>query len=175
MVCVNLAEPCEGSMMSFVTSSRQSLDGPYLAASRRGASPVLRVRALVRLRRNALDRRSAAGVDGTDHRELRARAWLITRPSARERLADELEWVLVEAEHSWGQRAGGVCLCLEEVEVARDEIARLAQRLRDPYRVRPAGVALVRRLLADTSGPLFVPSGNDELYRQVRCAAAALD
>ena len=161
--------------MSLFASSRQSRDGSYLAASRRGASPVSCVRALARLRRAALDRRPVARVDGTGHRESRARAWLITRPSARDRLAAELEWLLVEAERSWGQRAGGVCLCLEEVEVARDEIARLAQRLRDPYRVCPAGVVLVRWLLADTSGPLFVPSGNDELYRQVRCAAAALD
>jgi len=176
MVWVNVAEPCEGSMMSFVAPSRrQSLDGSYLAASRRGASPVLRIRALARLRRVALDRRSVARVDGTGHRESRARAWLITRRSARDCLATELESLLVEAERSCGQRAGGVCLCLEEIEVARDEIARLAQRLRDPYRVRPAGVALVRRLLADTRGPLFAPSGNDELYRQVRRAAAALD
>jgi hypothetical protein len=99
----------------------------------------------------------------------------MTRPNARQRLADALESVLVEAERSCGERAGGLRICHEEIEVARDEIARLAQRLRDPYRVRPAGIALVRRLLTDASGPLFVPSANDELYRQVRRAAAALD
>lgn len=159
--------------MSRATPSRQSLDGLYLAASRRGASPVLRIRALARLRRAALDRHPAACADGAGHRESRARAWLITRHSARERLATELESLLVEAERSCGQRGGGICL--DEIEVARDEIARVAQRLREPYRVRPAGVALARRLLADTGGPLFAPSGNDELYRQVRRAAVALD
>jgi hypothetical protein len=160
--------------MFFVASTDRSLDGFHLAASRRGASPVLRARALVGLRRDALDRRSA-GVEGDGGRESRARAWLLTRRSARQRLATTLDSLLVEAERSRGERGAGACICVEEVEAARDEIARLAQRLREPYRVRPAGVALVRRLLADTSGPLFVPSANDELYRQVRRAAAALD
>src|SRR5665213_1392949 len=75
-------QPCARSRLA-VTGA---IDASHRPPIERGASPVLRVRALARLRRAALDRRPVARVDGTGHRESRARAWLITRPSARDRL-----------------------------------------------------------------------------------------
>jgi hypothetical protein len=94
--------------------------------------------------------------------------------SAREWLAIALEAILINAERPRPERDGAVP-CREEVEVARGEILRLVERLRDPRPVRPRGVALARMLLADEAGPLYVASPNDELWRQVRRAAAALD
>jgi hypothetical protein len=161
--------------MSFVLHNRQSLDGSHPNAGRRIAPRRLRVRALAGLRRSRIDRHPADLLDAGRHRESRARAWLITRRSARVGLARALESILVEAECSRGERGAGISICHAEIEVAHDAIARLAQRLRDPSRVRPTGVVLARRLLADTTGPLYVASSNDELYRRVRRIADALD
>jgi len=160
--------------MSPVVPDRQSLDGSYANASPCSAPQPLRARALARLRLPRVGRQPAEPLDSSRHRESRARAWLITRRSARVGLASALESVLVEAECSRGERGPGISICHAEIEIAHDEIARLAQRLRDPDRVRPAGVVLARRLLADTTGPLYVASSNDELHRQVRRIADAL-
>jgi hypothetical protein len=62
-----------------------------------------------------------------------------------------------------------------EAELARSELIRLAERLRDERPVAAQGIALVRRLLCDGSGPLYVPGAEDELWRDVRRAAVALD
>ena len=53
-------------------------------------------RSLVRLRQTARERRAADGRDRAGRRESRARAWLITRRSALERIASAFEAILVE-------------------------------------------------------------------------------
>jgi hypothetical protein len=163
--------------MSFAAPYRKALDRYRLDAGGRPASrvPALRARALATVRHAALDRRLADGADTTGHRELTARAWQITRASACERLATALDAILIGAERSGPERGASVRICREEIEVARGEIRRLAQRLRDPRPVRARGVALARRLLSDGTGPLYVASANDELYRQLRRATVALD
>jgi hypothetical protein len=170
-----------GAPMSFATPYRQLLDqllddsrpdAGHRAATR---APALRSRALATLRHAELDRRLADGADTTDDRELIVRAWQITRPSARERLATALDAILTDAERPRRARGTSVPICREEVAVARDEIVRLVERLRDQRPVRPRGVALARRLLTDGTGPLYVACANDELWRRLHRAAAALD
>jgi hypothetical protein len=163
--------------MSIATPHRQLFDDSQLDAGNRLATrtPAVGARTLTALRRAALDRRLANGADTTDSRALTARAWQITRPSARERLAAGLDRVLVDAARPRRERSARVPVCRAEVEVARREILRLVERLRDPRPVYPRGVALARRLLTDGGGPLYAASANDELWRQVRRAAAALD
>lgn len=167
--------------MSFVETYRQLLEDSRAEDPRaeRGApsAPALRARALAQLRQTALDQRLADGESCASDRELTARAWQITRPAARKRLASALDAVRAEAKRSRPQRQRGavVPICRAEVEVARDELERLAERLRDPRPVRPRGVALARLLLSDGNGPLYVPSPNDELWRRLRRANVALD
>jgi len=170
--------------VSFVKTYRQLLEDsrvgdlvPDTGDTAAPDTPALRARALARLRQAALDRRLADGASCVSDGDLTARAWQITRPVARKRLAAALDALLAEAAHSRPQRQRGavVPICRQEVEVARDEIRRIAERLRDPRPVRPRGVALVRRLLSDGNGPLYVPSANDELWRRLRRAAVALD
>ena len=163
--------------MSFSTLYRQAPDGYCLDAGGRAATraPWWAARALATVRHAALDRRLADGADTADHRQLTARAWQITRASACQRLATALDTILIDAERSGPERSGSLRICREEVEVARGEIRRLSERLRDPRPVRPRGVALARRLLSDRTGPLHVASANDELYRQLRRATVALD
>ena len=159
--------------MSLVTSDRRSLDGAQLAATGRRAPDAAHRGVVARLGRLPRAQR-ADRVDGARRRESAARDWLLTRPSSRERLAGAFESVLVEAELSRGERSGGVSICHAEIEAAREEILRFAERVREAGRVSAAGVTLARRVLADTSGPLYVASTDDELSRQMRCAVEAL-
>ncbi len=141
----------------------------------RDAAPAARARAVASMRRLALDRRLAEGAAIADDPALTARAWQITRLAARRRLASSLVGLLREVDRPMRARGAIVPICRAEVDVARDEIVLLAERLRDPRPVRPRGVALVRRLLTDGCGPLYVASPNDELWRQLRRAMTALD
>jgi hypothetical protein len=163
--------------MSFANSDPQLLPPSRLGFEDRDAPdvPTLRARVLASLRHGALDRRLADGEDAGDDRELSVRAWQLTRPRARMRLANTLEAILTEVEQPRGRRSASVPACREEVEVARGEMVWLAERLRDPRPVRARGVLLVRGLLSDGNSPLFVASPNDELWRQARRASAALD
>ena len=61
-----------------------------------------------------------------------------------------------------------------EVAAAGAEIAALERRLRDGRRVDAAGVAMLRLLLTDGSGPLYDPVGAGSLARHLRTAAGAL-
>jgi hypothetical protein len=122
-----------------------------------------------------LDRRLVADADATRHPVLGARSWQLTRPAACRRLAARLEALLTESGRPQSHRSGPVPVCRPEVKAARSEILRIAARLREPRAVRPAGVVLLRRILCDGGGPLYVDCGNDELYRRLRVAHTALD
>jgi hypothetical protein len=168
----------EGGAVSFASPYRQLLDD-----ARRGtpglpgpSTPALRSRLLAWLRQGALDRRVLDGVVGVrDERELRAREWQLTRPRARARIARALGALLAEGGESVARGGAAVPVRRAEVEIARDEIVRVVERLRDPRPVRPRGVVMLRWLLSDGNGPLYVASATDELWRRLRRAAIALD
>jgi hypothetical protein len=161
--------------MSFTTPYRQLLDDARVAAPERPASPAPAPsrRLLAWLRQGSLERRLLDGVAGDGL--LGARAWQLTRPRACERVAGALDAVLAEAAGPVARGGSAVPVRREEVTVARDEIVRVAERLRDPRPVRPRGVVMLRRLLRDGNGPLYAPSANDALWRRLRRAAIALD
>lgn len=104
-----------------------------------------------------------------------ARAWQLTHPRARAQMARALMAVLADADAPVPRGGAAVPVCRTEVEAARDELVRAVARLRDPRPVRPRGMAMLRRLLADGDGPLYAPSASDELWRRVRRASVALD
>lgn len=165
--------------MSFTTPYRQLLDDARVAAPERPTSPPVpalarRLRAWLRqgaLERRLLDREHGQAAAGL----LDARAWQLTRPRACERLAGALDAVRAEAAAPPAWRGAAVPVRRVEVAVARDELVRIAARLRAPRPVRPRGVVMLRRLLRDGNGPLYAPSANDELWRRLRRAAIALD
>lgn len=105
---------------------------------------------------------------------LAARTQRLTRPRARRRLARALEAVLRDAGDPGWRGAAAVPLCREQIEDARDEIVRVIERLHHPAPVRARGMVLLRRLLTDGNGPLYVADGDDELWRRLRRAAIAL-
>jgi hypothetical protein len=135
-----------------------------------------RVRA--RLHAYALDARLAGGERADGERLLAARAWQLTRRGARERLARALDAVLGELDGTRASRAGAaVPIDRCEAQIARSELIRLAERMRDGQPVAARGVARLRRLLCDGASPLYLPSPagtDDELWRALRRAAIAL-
>jgi hypothetical protein len=170
--------------MSVITRYRRSLAGAPVfedTAQTRvtRSTPGLGDRVRARLHQGALDRRLAGGDEGRggrEDRELAARAWQLTRRGARERLACALDGILVELdEQPRIVFTAAVPVDRQEAEVARGELIRLAERLRDERPVAAQGVARVRRLLSDGSGPLYAPGGNDALWQALRRASFALD
>jgi hypothetical protein len=141
------------------------------------SKPPLLARVHARLREGALDRRLVAGERAVGDRALAARAWQLTRRGSRMRLANALDAVLAELDGPQRRLlfSSAVPIRRGEAELARSELIRLAERLRDERPVAAQGIALVRRLLCDGSGPLYVPGAEDELWRDVRRAAVALD
>lgn len=160
--------------MSTVTSQTGVSEHTRPQATVSKSNPSLHARALARLRQYSLERRLATGDNTTDDRALTVRAWQISRPAAREQLATALDQIIIEAEQPRRSAGSAVTVCREEVEVARDEIKCLASRLRDSRPVDPRGVAAIRQLVTDGASPLYVPSTNDELYRQMHRAGIAL-
>jgi len=152
---------------------------PHLSAHRcrdahpRRPSPIaLRMRVL--LRRSRLDAMLADGAPCGESPELALRASQLSDVRYRRQLADSLE-AIVRTAHGRGRRRGSrPALAARDVCATSTQLMRLARDLRECPRVTPAGVALVQRLLTDASGPLYVYGRNDELWRAVRDASAAL-
>jgi len=176
--------------MSAVARQRSESGAEPRPARVAAKAPPLADRVRARLHAYALDTRLAAGgrIDGDPL--LAARAWQLAHRATRERLACALDAVLHELDGAPGARAGAaVAIDRHEAQVARSELIRLAQRLRDSEPVAAKGVALVRRLLCDGASPLYLPrrtppgaagvspsptGAGDELWRALRRAAIAL-
>ena len=137
------------------------------------ASPLLGLRVL--LRRDVLDRALADGArpDDTPALALRARQ-LATRREA-EHVTERLEAILHELDHP-PARALTSRAPLQRAQIidARPFVANLAQRLRDVEHPHAVGVARVRQLVVDGSGPLYAPAPPGTLARLAWRAADAL-
>jgi hypothetical protein len=155
--------------------ARQQIRMPVeRSASLSISAPAFTDRLRARLHDYALDARLADGERADGDRLLAARAWQLTRRATRARLASALDAVLSELDGESSSRGGAsVPVDRREAEIARSELIRLADRLREAAPVAPRGVALVRRLLCDGTSPLYLP-GDDELWCALRRAAIAL-
>jgi hypothetical protein len=130
-------------------------------------------RARARVSAAALDRELAHGVarDATPALELRARA--LSQPPVRCELGDQLRRIVSQAHQPPGpsariraRRAG--------VLAAEDELRLLASRLHSRQRVAVVGIAKVRVLLSDGSGPLYYRDSEQDLGAVIREATSAL-
>jgi hypothetical protein len=99
----------------------------------------------------------------------------ITSERSRRRLAEEIE----EAVARGGRRPRGLSAVVpvtgEAAHLARGVLLDVAERLRAPRPVDPAGVRLLRALLVDGAGPLYVPQEPGELRAAALRALSALD
>jgi hypothetical protein len=149
------------------TTTHVSGGAPGLGAGR------LLERVRARLGAAALDRELARGIapDSRPALELRARA--LSRPRVRRELGEQLRHIVGQAHQPPGpgtriraRRAG--------VLASEDELRLLASRLYSSRRVAVAGIAKVRVLLTDGSGPLYYRHSEEDLEAAIREATLAL-
>jgi hypothetical protein len=136
--------------------------------------PTRRNRLRARLHANRLDHELANGAspDSTVARALRAQA--LVRPEVRLRLAGSIERLLAVPLRATGRPPVTSDPAFHRrVHAASDELNELIRYLRTPGPVPAQGVAKVRLLLTDGTGPLHRGSGG--LSHAVREAIAALE
>lgn len=126
-------------------------------------------------RAGQLDRRLAAGADPRAHTTLAIHEQRITGPRGRARVADGLARAARDAVSVAPAFSAAVRPDRQEVLAARTVLAALDRRLRGPEPVAGRGIALLRELLTDGSGPLYRPAEPGALGSQLRAAAAALE
>jgi hypothetical protein len=133
-----------------------------------------RDRLVARWKSPKLDRALAKGVPPETSGALLLRARTLLGRRARRELSRALQRILREASHApWpGAR---MPVRRNEVMDARDDLNQLARRLLAPAPVDVRGVAQVRVLLSDGSGPLFWRRSADDLRGRVREAIEALE
>jgi hypothetical protein len=94
---------------------------------------------------------------------------------ARRRLAEDVEEAVARASRPQAAYTAVVPVSRDAANGARGALLDLAERLRAPRPVDPAGVRLVRALLVDGGGPLYVPQEPGELRGAALRALDALD
>jgi hypothetical protein len=134
----------------------------------------------VLLKRSRLDRLLAEGTDPAEAATLMLRARQLQGARQRRALANGLERAIAQAKRYSGRNVDSP-IDREEVARAHPLLFGLVERLRGPEAVSPHGMAMIRRLLTDTTSPIFSPGWSQakaapgELERQARVALAALD
>ena len=130
-----------------------------------------RIRA--RLCGRKLDLALAGGASPESSVALALRAQCLVQPVVRGELARSLERTL--ACHSGKALSGRIGVCGRRVADARRELETVVERLSAPAPVAAAGVARIRVLLSDGSGPLYQERSGVDLRSELIEAASALD
>jgi hypothetical protein len=125
------------------------------------------------LRTGELDSRLAGGAAPETSDVLFSHARRIVRPRSCAVLASSLRKVAVASQRP-PRLSNRVPVACEVVDSARGELVALADRLERPGPIRARGVAQVRLLLGDGSGPLYRRESGRRLLADLRNAAAHL-
>ena len=129
---------------------------------------------LVRARASALDRELATGASPESNLALAVHAGRLCNHAQRRVLARSLARVAAASTAQTGRRLKAP-VCRPAVHRARAQLEALADRLVATGPVDVEGVARVRRLLADGTGPLYRPGSSDQLRGELAAALIALD
>ncbi len=132
-------------------------------------------RMLVRLRESRLDRELARGASPESSVALALHAERVIRCAERTDLARNLRRLLEVSAAPRTPLRPGALLCRERVLAARNETEALAERLLAAGPVSVRGVARLRVLLSDGSGPLYRRRGGADLRAELSDALHALD
>jgi hypothetical protein len=134
----------------------------------RALQPPFTARLAARLLARRLDRELIRGADPASRPRLAARAALLTSQSTRDELADGLDVVLSSAQRP----AGRVHAQPRPAPVLANAalLRELAGVLRGPGPLYVAGIARVRRLLTDGTGPMYTSRDGIALERELRRA-----
>ncbi len=134
----------------------------------------LGLRAMVWLRRSALDWKLAEQPDISGSAQLRLRAEQLTRPDTRRHLADRLELLLERPVRGNAAITARISPSRDALAAARAEVLALVAILRSGDQLSPYGVAMVVRLMTDGLGPLYVPDSTTVLRTVVPAINAEL-
>ena len=133
-----------------------------------------RDRLMVRARASALDRQLAAGASPESNVALAVHAGRLCEPAQRRVLARSLTRIATAADAPTG-RPLRAPVCSPAVHRARAELAAVVGRLTATGPVDVQGVARVRTLLADGTGPLYHSAPADDLRIELAAVLTALD
>ncbi len=131
-------------------------------------------RLIVRLRAPRLDNELARGCAPDSNFALALHAERLVRPSQRQLLARCLARI-VDAAGSPATVRSRVPLARGRVFDDRGELKALIDRLRAMGPIDVRGVAMIRVLLTDGTGPLYATSSARNLNAELRTAFAAMD
>ncbi len=120
---------------------------------------------MARLRGPGLDCALAGGADPAGSAQLAARAAWLTSGKARAEIATGLERLL---EAGTETRRWAVRPSPRRIEANSTELDELAGRLRGPEPLYARGIATLRQLVTDGTGPAYAGRGDDELARRLR-------
>lgn len=133
-----------------------------------------RDRLAARARASALDEQLAAGVSPEHSVALALHAGRLCQEGQRRVLARSLTRLAAVADGPAQHRLKSP-VCRGAVQQARAELAAVAGRLTAPGPVEVRGVARVRSLLADGTGPLYQPARAGQLRHELGDVLSALD
>ncbi len=154
----------------------QELTGTRLSRLTPSRVPQRHDRVVARLRADRIDRELAEGVVPWSTVAHAARALQLAGDRSRDELARWLEGVAKRAEEARAPLMNAVISpCREQVREALPLILQLAERLRAEAPVNPRGVAALRRVVSDGSGPCYRHSRPDALVDALADATRWLD
>jgi hypothetical protein len=133
-----------------------------------------RDRLVVRARASALDQELAAGASPESSLALAVHAGRLCEPAQRWLLARSLTRIVAFSDAPAGRRLKAP-ICRPAVQRARDELSAVVGRLSATGPVGVQGVARIRELLADGTGPLYQPAQPEQLRHELVTALDALD
>jgi hypothetical protein len=133
-----------------------------------------RDRLLVRARASALDHDLAAGASPDANVPLAVHARRLCEPGQRRVLARSLARIVAAADAPTARRLRAP-VCRPAVQGARAELAAVAGRLRATGPVDVHGMARIRTLLADGTGPLYRSAAPEQLRNELTAVLHALD
>ena len=141
-------------------------------AAERALHPPWSARLVARVFGDRLDRALIDGADPTTSATLAARAALLGSRTTRAELADELDAVLASAQRPPSRLRA---LPRHAALLANASLLReLASILRGSAPLYVRGIAMVRRLLTDGTGPMYTSRDGTALERALRKARAAV-
>lgn len=135
----------------------------------------LRDRLLARVLADRLDESLIAGRAPDSGVLLALRAQALEHSGRREEYAIDLHEIALTAVGQRPTGRSGWPMHWECIAGARAELEALSERLLAPGPVSPRGMALVRMLLTDGSGPLYFADTPEQVARAAMAAMAALD
>jgi hypothetical protein len=137
----------------------------------RAFEPGLAARAVARVRWRSLDRELIAGADPGSSPQLAARAARLTGRRTRTEVAGELERLLAApaSGRRWSVLPHG-----RAVTANAEAIAELADLLRGPVPLYAGGLAMLRALLTDGTGPVYTDTVGLTLALALRDARLAI-